>query len=395
MRRVVQGRGTRHARLLSRHRPMPSGAKGKVAISSAVEALERSSVQLNTHSDPRLEKFSIAPMMDYTDRHFRFLLRMITRRAWLYTEMVTAEAIIHGNVDRHLRYHDSIEHPVVLQLGGSNPDSLSKAVGIAKPYNYDVINLNCGCPSQKVSGKGCFGAALMRDRELTRKLCAGMIESAEGTPVTVKCRIGTDNNDSYEELCQFIECLASAGVRHFIIHARIAVLDKNFSPKQNREIPPLRYDYVHRLVKDYPDYTFVLNGGVKTYEEIEEALTHGVAGVMVGREILAQPWYWGDVDRRLFASPNPGLSRREILETYSSYAKEEMKNDPKLGHGTILKPVQNLFVGERGVRKYKQTLSEMGARKAPVDEILKTAVGHIADEDLDKRWPSDSHARDA
>jgi len=335
------------------------------------------------------ERFSVAPMMDYTDRHFRFLLRFLTKRAWLYTEMVTSEALIHGNVSRHLRYNDDCEHPVALQLGGSNATSLSLAIEKAIPYGYDAINLNCGCPSDKVSGKGCFGAALMREPEFTGSLCESMIKAVDGldVPVTVKCRIGVDDSDSYEDLCGFIQAMESVGVRHFIIHARKAILNMKLSPKQNREIPPLKYQYVHDLVHDFPHLSFVLNGGVKNLDEVESFLRENITGVMVGREIINKPWHWGDLDRRLFDDENPGLSRREILEKYAKYASEEMQRDAKLGHGTILKPIVNLFVGERGARAYRRTISELSAKKVPVEDIIVQATLCMRDEDLDFRWP--------
>jgi len=301
-----------------------------------------------------------------------------------------------------LNYNCEIEHPVALQLGGSSPESLAAAVKIALRYNYDAINLNCGCPSDKVSGKGCFGAALMREPELTQELCKNMFEAARSgaspsssstitpspPPVTVKCRIGVDDNDSYEDLRHFVETLEKAGITHFIIHARKAILNMKLTPKQNRDIPPLRYEIVHKLARDLPHLTFVLNGGVKSYEETEECLNSGsgVVGVMVGREILNRPWYWGDVDRRLYGAENPGISRREILGNYSNYATHEMAAHPKLGLGTILKPIQNLFIGERGARMYRRVLAEMSAKKFPVQDIIRNATACIGDEDLDKRW---------
>ncbi|GAB5362665.1 hypothetical protein AAMO2058_000817100 [Amorphochlora amoebiformis] len=380
--------------LLARLRTSLGPHRGNLGIRSASlrsSALESSKTSGKVISPPLAlgERFSVAPMMDYTDRHFRFLLRMITKKAWLYTEMITSEALIHGDADRLLRYHDPIEHPVALQLGGSDPDSLAKGVKKALPYAYDAINLNCGCPSDKVSGRGSFGAALMKEPDYTAVLCESMIQQAAATdtPVSVKCRIGVDENDDYHYLKQFVTALGDVGVRHFIIHARKAILNMNLSPKQNREIPPLKYQYVHRLVVDFPSYSFVLNGGVKSLEEADEFLKAGVAGVMVGREIINRPWYWGDVDRRLFGVENPRLSRREILGNYSAYAVVEMERDPRLGISTVLKPVQHLFVGERGARAYRRTIAELSAKKVAVDEILKAAINCIGDQDLDQRWP--------
>jgi len=191
-----------------------------------------------------------------------------------------------------------------------------------RPYGYDAINLNCGCPSAKVAGSGCFGAALMRDPALVASLCQSMADTmGPTTPITVKCRIGVDDDDSYEQLHGFIHTVAyKSPVQHFIIHARKAILS-GISPEANRRIPPLRYDYVYRLIKDFPDLKFTLNGGVLSYEEIEEHLGQGAHGVMIGRAIIARPYYWADVDRRIFGQHNnPGFTRRQMLEMYGNYA---------------------------------------------------------------------------
>ncbi|CAM9644416.1 unnamed protein product, partial [Choristocarpus tenellus] len=240
-------------------------------------------------------------MMDYTDKHMRFMLRLITKRTIMWTEMLAAGTLVHNdNLERFLAYND-VEHPVVLQIGGSSPDDVREACRKARPYGYDAFNLNCGCPSEKVAGKGCFGAALMREPGLVSDLCNAMQEGSGGeVPVTVKCRIGVDNDDSYEQLAAFIdEVHRKAGTEHFIIHARKAIL-KGLSPDQNRKIPPLKYNYVYRLVEDFPSIDFTLNGGVNTYEEALSCLENGAHGVMVGRGFMNQPWYWAQADTKLF-----------------------------------------------------------------------------------------------
>eukprot|EP00747_Dinoflagellata_sp_TGD_P017195 gnl/TRDRNA2_/TRDRNA2_125663_c1_seq1.p1 gnl/TRDRNA2_/TRDRNA2_125663_c1~~gnl/TRDRNA2_/TRDRNA2_125663_c1_seq1.p1 ORF type:complete len:256 (+),score=25.11 gnl/TRDRNA2_/TRDRNA2_125663_c1_seq1:83-769(+) len=228
----------------------------------------------------------------------------------------------------------------------------------------------------------------MRDINATSDICRQMVSSAGATPLTIKCRLGVDDADSYEGLHAFVSRLAAAGVGHFIVHARKAILNKKFSPKQNREIPPLNYSRVYRLVKDFPWLSFVINGGFKTYEQIEAALEEGVVGVMVGREIHARPWYWGDVDRRLFGSVNPRLSRREILTRYAVYAAQEYATMGSRSLCTIISPIMNLFEGVRGAKKYRQAINdEIHRHVLSVEEIIREAMRCIDDAELDVRWP--------
>ena len=270
------------------------------------------SVEMKTSKDDdskTLEQhaFSVAPMMDYTDRHQRYLMRLITNKAVLYTEMVAANALVRtDNTWRFLEADFNAENPLVLQLGGSDISQVRDAAKVAKSAAYHEINLNVGCPSPKVAGAGCFGAALMAKPDLVGQLALA-VGDIYGKPATVKCRIGIDNNDSYEELSEFVSTVTEIGkVNHFLIHARKAILDANFSPKDNREIPPLKYEYVYRLVKEHPNIKFSINGGFTTYEEILDQFNHGVIGVMVGRAVINNPFYWRHVDSRIYNSTNVG-----------------------------------------------------------------------------------------
>ncbi|KAK9082135.1 hypothetical protein Syun_031072 [Stephania yunnanensis] len=228
-------------------------------------------------------RFSVAPMMDWTDNHYRTLARLISKHAWLYTEMVVAETIVHkqDNLDRFLSFPRE-QHPIALQIGGSNLNNLSKAAALANSYNYDAINLNCGCPSGKVAGHGCFGARLMLNPKFVAEAMSAIAENCDA-PVSVKCRIGVDDHDSYSELCDFVYKVASGSpTRHFIVHARKALLN-GISPAANRKIPPLKYEYFFGLLRDFPSLQFTMNGGVTCINEVDAAIQCGAHGVMVGR----------------------------------------------------------------------------------------------------------------
>jgi len=244
---------------------------------------------------PLDRRLSVAPMLDWTDRYCRYFLRLISHRTLLYTEMVTTGAIIHGERDRFLRF-DSAEHPLALQLGGSEPDELATCARLGADYGYDEINLNVGCPSDRVQS-GRFGACLMATPAVVAAGVAAM-RGAVDVPVTVKHRIGIDERDSYAELCDFIGTVAEAGCTTFIVHARKAWL-QGLSPKQNREVPPLRYELVHQLKHDFPDLAFVINGGFKTLAQVSEQLQQ-VDGVMIGREVYSNPWLLAEADRLIW-----------------------------------------------------------------------------------------------
>ncbi|XP_019158907.1 PREDICTED: uncharacterized protein LOC109155726 isoform X3 [Ipomoea nil] len=227
--------------------------------------------------------FSVAPMMEWTDNHYRTMARLISKHAWLYTEMLAAETIVYqeGNLDRFLAYGPE-QHPIVLQIGGNDLGNLAKATKLATPYGYDEINFNCGCPSPRVAGHGCFGVRLMLDPKFVAEAMS-VIAANTNVPVSVKCRIGVDDHDSYNELCDFIYKVSSQSpTRHFIIHSRKALLN-GISPADNRKIPPLKYEYFYALLRDFPDLQFTINGGINTINEINAARTEGAHGVMVGR----------------------------------------------------------------------------------------------------------------
>jgi tRNA-dihydrouridine synthase A len=251
---------------------------------------------------------SVAPMMDVTDRHCRFFLRQVNAKARLYTEMITTGALIHGDVPRHLDFNKE-EHPVALQLGGSEPDDLARSAKLGEQYGYDEINLNIGCPSERVQ-RGAFGACLMAEPALVAR-CVQAIRGVVSKSVTVKHRIGIDKVEDYSFVRDFVGTVAQAGCRTFIAHARNAVL-KGLSPKENREVPPLKYDYVHRLKKDFPDLEIVINGGITTREQIQEQLKH-VDGVMIGRAAYSNPWFLAD----------EGKTRAQVVRAMADYARRQ------------------------------------------------------------------------
>ena len=268
--------------------------------------------------------FSVAPMMQYTDRHQRAFQRIMSKKTILYTEMVTTSALIHSDkTDRFLRADLPVEEPVVLQLGGSNPEHMKEASKLAHKYGYNEINLNIGCPSEKVSGAGCFGAVLFLNPPLVSELALAVGE-ATGKPATVKCRIGVDGHETYEELHSFIRTVSEVGkVTHFIIHARIAVLGKRFSPKDNRTIPPLKYDVVYQLIRDFPHLCFSLNGGVDNMELVSELLQReggGLHGVMVGRAVVNNPYAWSTVDSTLYGIKDPGKNYIKCICIYMTFS---------------------------------------------------------------------------
>ena len=259
-------------------------------------------------------RFCIAPMMDWTDRHCRFFHRLLTRHARLYTEMVTTGALIHGDVARHLDFNAG-EHPVALQLGGSEPDDLARCARLAEKWGYDEVNLNCGCPSERVQ-RGAFGACLMAEPELVRDCVKAMVDVV-AIPVTVKHRIGIDKTDSYDFVRDFVGTVADGGAGVFMVHARSAWL-KGLSPKENREIPPLRYDFAQRLKADFPDLTIVLNGGIADGVGIDAALT-AVDGVMVGRHAYHEPWFLSQVDAAWFGAAPAGFGRADVIYAMRDY----------------------------------------------------------------------------
>ena len=312
-------------------------------------------------------KLSIAPMMDHTDRHCRYFLRLITRHTLLYTEMITATAILNGNRERLLAYSDS-EHPLALQLGGSDPVELKQCATIAEDYGYDEINLNVGCPSDRVQ-TGSFGACLMAEPQLVAE-CISAMQKVTTVPVTVKTRLGIDNHDSYDDLATFINRVSIAGCRTFIIHARKAWL-KGLSPKENREVPPLNYSTVYQLKKDFPELEIIINGGFNRLEQIQEQYNY-VDGVMIGRAAYHDPYLLAEVDRKIFTDKNAVKSRQHILSEFMDYVSRQLQQGVALNHMT--RHILGLYQGQPGARAYRRQLGQHACRSGAGIEILKQAV---------------------
>jgi tRNA-dihydrouridine synthase A len=310
-------------------------------------------------------------MMDWSDHNCRFFWRLLTRQALLYTEMVTTGALIHGDRDRFLHYNTE-EHPVALQLGGSNPEELARCARWAQEWGYDEVNLNCGCPSDRVQS-GMFGACLMARPALVAECIQAMVESCD-IPVTVKHRIGIDAMESYEELQAFVEPVAAAGCSVFIVHARKAWL-QGLSPKENREIPPLNYDWVYRLKTDYPHLTIVINGGIQTLGDCQQHLQH-VDGVMLGREAYQNPWMLAQVDEILFGMDKPAESRDDIIAALLPYTQQQIARGASLNH--ITRHILGLYQGVPGARKFRRHLSENAYKKAAGIEVLEQAYALVA-----------------
>lgn len=315
----------------------------------------------------KASRFCVAPMLDWTDRHCRFFHRLISRRALLYTEMVTTGALIHGDHHRFLQFNQA-EHPLALQLGGSNPRELALCAKMAEDYGYDEVNLNVGCPSDRVQN-GRFGACLMIEPELVADCVAAMRQTVT-IPVTVKSRIGVDERDSYPELVHFIATIAAAGCKTFIVHARKAWLS-GLSPKQNREVPPLRYDIVYQLKQDFPQLEIILNGGVTTLDQVEEMLQQ-LDGVMVGREAYHNPYLLTDVDRRMFGDTATGISRQEIIAELIPYVHEQLKTGARLNN--VARHILGLFHGEPGARSWRRYLSEHACKPGANESVILKAL---------------------
>ena len=307
-------------------------------------------------------KVSVAPMMDCTDRHERFFLRLISKNTLLYTEMIVDEAINRGDKKKLLEFHTN-EKPVALQIGGSSPKLLAEASKVGEDFGYDEINLNLGCPSKKVQ-KNKFGACLMKEPNLVAD-CLNEMVSATKLPVTVKTRIGYDNIDNYENIFNFVNLLSKTGVKTFIIHARKAMLGK-FTPKQNLNIPPLKYDIVYRLKKDFPKLKIIINGGITTVEQIKNHLRL-VDGVMIGRSIYHSPYFLADIEKEVFSNEKIP-SREDVIKELIDYVKLEISKGTKLHH--IMRHTLGLFHGISGSSFWKRYLSEnMCVRDADIQKI--------------------------
>ena len=307
-------------------------------------------------------KVSVAPMMDCTDRHERYFLRLISKNTLLYTEMIVDEAINRGDKKKLLEFHIN-EKPVALQLGGSSPKLLANAARIGEEFGYDEINLNLGCPSKKVE-KNKFGACLMKEPNLVAE-CLSKMQSVTKLPVTIKTRIGYDNVEDYENLHNFISILKSTGVKTFIIHARKAMLGK-FTPKQNLNIPPLKYEYVHKIKKDFPNEEIIINGGLTSIEDIKLQLKK-TDGVMIGRAAYHTPYFLANIEKEIFNNDDVP-TRQEVIEKLIPYIKDELKKGTRLNQ--IMRHTLGLFHGQTGASYWKRYLSEnMCVRDADVKKI--------------------------
>ncbi|WP_119273605.1 tRNA dihydrouridine(20/20a) synthase DusA [Taklimakanibacter deserti] len=318
-------------------------------------------------------RFSVAPMMDWSDRHCRFFHRQMTKRALLYTEMVTVQAIRHGDRERLIGF-DPREQPVALQIGGSDPKLLAEAARWGEDFGYAEINLNVGCPSDRVQ-EGRFGACLMAEPDLVAEGVAAM-RSAVAVPVTVKCRIGIDDQDEDEDLDRFIRKVAETGCSTFIIHARKAWLE-GLSPKENREIPPLNYERVYRIKEAHPELTVVVNGGIGSLAEASTHLAH-VDGVMLGRAAYHTPWILCDVDRLIFGDAPAVLSRADVVARMKPYIASELEKAPGLAR--ITRHMLGLFHGEPGGRAWRRIISENSHRPGAGADLLDVALAAVAEQ---------------
>lgn len=315
-------------------------------------------------------RFCVAPMMDWTDRHCRFFHRLLSRHARLYTEMVTTPALMHGDVPRHLDFNPE-EHPLALQLGGSEPDLLAHCARLAARWGYDEVNLNCGCPSQRVQ-RGAFGACLMAEPELVRDCVKAMVD-AVSIPITVKHRIGIDRADSYGFVRDFVGTVADGGATVFMVHARSAWLT-GLSPKENREVPPLRYEFAARLKQDFPLFTFVLNGGIADHAGIAAALAT-VDGVMLGRHAYHEPWFLSEVDRRWFDDQAPDVTRGDVVQAMCEYAVRAVAAGAPLR--AVTRHTLGLYQGMPGARAWRRMLSDSRALAAGDAELILAAAAQV------------------
>ena len=303
-------------------------------------------------SKDSIHKFCIAPMMQYTDMHDRYLLRLISKKVFLYTEMIATGSLIYGKCFNQLDFNDE-EHPVGVQLGGSDIDDLIECSKKSEQYGYDEINLNVGCPSDRVQ-KGEFGACLMLEPELVRD-CLGNMKNAVEVPVSIKCRLGVNDNESYDFLYNFISIVKESGIKVFIIHARNGIL-KGLSPRQNRNIPPLKYDYVYKLKKDFPELEIIINGGIKTLDDCHDHLTK-VDGIMIGRSAYENPFMLKDVDSDLYGSTSITSSKKEILNSYLEYVEKKVIEGHDLGR--MMKHLFGLSRGDKYAKSFRIKIIEI------------------------------------
>ena len=316
-----------------------------------------------------MHKASIAPMMQYTDMHDRYLLRLISKKVFLYTEMVTTGAILYGKCFHQLEFNKE-EHPVAIQLGGSDVDDLVKSSKIAEDYGYDEINLNVGCPSDRVQ-KGRFGACLMLEPDHVAE-CLNAMQTNVKVPVTIKCRLGVDHHEDYEFLYDFVNIVQDAGIKHFIIHARNGIL-KGLSPRQNRHIPPLKYDYVYQLKKDFPNLNITINGGIKTIDECKDHLKY-VDGVMIGRAAYENPFLIKDIDTELYGIESNINSKKSILNQYLDYVEDKLQEGHDLSR--MMKHLFGLSRGDKFAKTFRIKILEvikkesLGQHRKELEDLL-------------------------
>ncbi|WP_163833251.1 tRNA dihydrouridine(20/20a) synthase DusA [Spartinivicinus ruber] len=323
---------------------------------------------MQTKSSKTLNRtFAVAPMMDWTDRHARYFLRLISKHSLLYTEMVTTGAILHGDRQRFLDFNAE-EHPLAIQLGGHEPDELAKCAKIAEEWGYDEVNLNVGCPSDRVQN-GRIGACLMAEPKTVAD-CIKAMQDACSVPVTVKHRIGINGQESFEQLVEFVSTIAETGCDTFIVHARIAILE-GLSPKENREIPPLKYDWVYQLKSLFPSLSIIINGGITTLGQVQEHLIH-VDGVMVGRAAYQTPYLLADVDKLLYQCKKPAPNRHQVIEQFIPYIEQQMATGTRLHH--LTRHILGLFQGLPGARLFRRHLSENTHKPNASIDVLKTAL---------------------
>jgi tRNA-dihydrouridine synthase A len=332
--------------------------------------LDRPSVKIVQQMNSLSHRLCVAPMMDWTDRHCRFFLRLVSPRGRLYTEMVTTGALQFGNVPRHLDF-DPAEHPVALQLGGSDPFALAHCARLGEAWGYDEINLNVGCPSERVQ-TGSFGACLMAEPALVAD-CVAAMRDAVSVPVTVKHRTGIDAIDDYAFVRDFVGTVAAAGATAFIVHARNAVL-KGLSPKENREIPPLKYAFVHQLKRDFPTLAIVINGGISTHDAIARELTH-VDGVMLGRVAYHDPYFLAEAAAYCFGTDAPPRSRADVVEALVPYVESQLVHGVHLR--AITRHILGLYHGAPGARAWRRMLSDAALLKSAGPELLLDALREV------------------
>ena len=314
----------------------------------------------------RHHRFCIAPMMDWSDRHCRYFWRLLTKQSLLYTEMVTTGALLNGDRQRFLEFNSS-EHPIALQLGGSDPKALATCARMAEDWGYDEVNLNCGCPSDRVQ-EGKIGAVLMAEPDLVAD-CVAAMNAACTIPVTVKHRIGIDQQDDYADMATFVKTVASAGCDTFIVHARKAWL-KGLSPKENRQVPPLKYELVQQLKDNFPNLTVIINGGITTIDQSLQLL-EGLDGVMIGREAYHNPYFLAEIDQKVFGENTPIPSRTEVLSGFVDYCSSEIARGNRLHH--MSRHMLGLFAGEYGARAFRRYITENANQAGAGAQILLEA----------------------